>query len=153
MKQAAVLKKLGVNPLESLIKIHFAWSDGDIIPKEVLYMDVEAFLQNIISGYKIAQKVALDIGIIDKETLEPLIQKAHREALAALFELPIIDDGMIEEYVRKAELNANILRGAIIGIGSETPKETKKSKTKEKKAKKDEDEDEDEGVGIGGLFG
>ncbi|KKL52159.1 hypothetical protein LCGC14_2288300, partial [marine sediment metagenome] len=32
IKQASVLKKLGITPIESLIKIHFAWSDGEIIP-------------------------------------------------------------------------------------------------------------------------
>ncbi|MBY9019330.1 MAG: 50S ribosomal protein L10, partial [Candidatus Lokiarchaeota archaeon] len=29
VKQAAVLKKLGVAPIESVIKIHYAWSDGE----------------------------------------------------------------------------------------------------------------------------
>jgi large subunit ribosomal protein L10 len=51
VKQAAVLKKLGIKPIESLIKIHFAWCDGEIYPEEVLYMDMKKFQQDIASCY------------------------------------------------------------------------------------------------------
>ncbi len=149
VKQAAVLKKLGVNPIESLIRIHYAWSDGEIIPEEILYMDMEQFQKDLISAYFSAQNLALELGILDKETIKPMIQKAHRGALGLLFELPVYFQDLRDEYIRKAVLNANAINAMILGGDLPVPE------TKDKKESKvDESEDEeDEEVGIGGLFG
>ena len=122
VKQAAVLKKLGITPIESLIKIHFAWSDGEIIPEEILYMDIEGFKQ--------------DFG------------RAHREALAILFEMPFFIEDMSEEYLRKATSEANILNAVIFGERIQASIQEEKPKAEEK-----EPEEEEESVGIGGLFG
>ena len=149
VKQAAVLKKLGVNPVESIIRIHFAWNDGVIIPEDVLYMDMESFQKDVLSCYYTAQKVALEMGVIDDETLEPLVQKASREALSLLIELDIFDESMVDEYVRRAERSANALNASIFGVKLEAP--VKEEKTKPKKDEPDDEEDEE--VGIGGLFG
>jgi len=123
VKQAAVLKKLNIAPIESLIKIHFAWSDGEIIPQDILYMDLDKFKQNIATGY--------------------------REALAILFEMPFIEESMTEEYIRKAVSEANMLDVMIFGEGIPVSAEPE-SKVEEKEA---EEEEEEEEVGIGGLFG
>ncbi|MBA7470828.1 hypothetical protein ES703_36110 [subsurface metagenome] len=147
VKQAAVLKKLGVAPIKSLIKIHYAWSDGEIIPEEILYMDMEQFQQELVSAYFGARSLALELGIIDKETIEPLIQKAHREALGILFELPVYFDDMREEYIRKAVSNASAIKAIVLGEDLHVP--TKKEEDKKEKAEDDEVEE----VGIGGLFG
>jgi large subunit ribosomal protein L10 len=124
VKQAAVLKKLGITPIESLIKIHYAWSDGEIISEDILYMDTTKFKQDVT--------------------------KAYREALGILFEMPFISEDMTEVYIQKAASEANLLNAVIFGEGIQaiTPKETK---AKEKEP--EEDEEEEEEVGIGGLFG
>ncbi|MFX1366584.1 MAG: 50S ribosomal protein L10 [Promethearchaeota archaeon] len=124
VKQAAVLKKLGITPIESLIKIHFAWSDGEIIPEEILYMDMEQFAQNV--------------------------SRAYREALGIVFEMPFFLDDMTEEYIRKAAAELNTLNAVIFGEGIPTPTEVEKPKVEEKEP---EEEEESESVGIGGLFG
>ncbi len=133
VKEAAILKKLGITPIKSLIKIHFAWSNGEIIPAEVLYLDLEKFQQEFISCYLTAQKIALELEIIDKETIEPLIQKAFREALGVLFEMPIFLEDMADEYIRKAVSNANIINAAILGSGTQAPVKQQKSKLEKKK--------------------
>ncbi len=123
VKQAAVLKKLNIAPIESLIKIHFAWNDGEIIPEDVLYMDLNQFKQDVATGY--------------------------REALAILFEIPIFEESMSEEYIRKAASEANTLDAMIFGEGITVSAEPK-AKVEEKEA---EEEEKGEEVGIGGLFG
>ncbi len=123
VKQAAVLKKLNIAPIESLIKIHFAWNDGEIIPEDVLYMDLNQFKQDVATGY--------------------------REALAILFEIPIFEESMTEEYIRKAASEANTLDAMIFGEGITVSAEPK-AKVEEKEA---EEEEKGEEVGIGGLFG
>jgi len=126
VKQAAVLKKLGITPIESLIKIHFAWSDGEIIPEDVLYMDLDQFKQDVATVY--------------------------REALAILFEMPFIEESMTEEYIRKAVSEANTLDAIIFGEGIPVSTEPE-TKVEEKEAEAEEEEKDAEEVGIGGLFG
>ncbi|MFW9971803.1 MAG: 50S ribosomal protein L10 [Candidatus Odinarchaeota archaeon] len=123
VKQAAVLKKLGITPIESLIKIHFAWSDGEIIPEEILYMNMEQFKQDFA--------------------------RAYREALGVLFKMPFFLDDMTDEYIRKATSEANILNSIIFGEGIQVPIKEEKPKVE----KEEEQEADDEEVGIGGLFG
>jgi large subunit ribosomal protein L10 len=152
VKQAAVLKKLGVTPIESLIKIHYAWSDGEIIPEEILYMDMEQFHKDLSSAFFSAQSLALELGIVDKETIKPLIQKAHRGALGLIFELPVYFEDLRDEYIRKAVSNANTINSMVLGEDLPVP-ETGKKKESKKDESKDDDGEEDEEVGIGGLFG
>jgi large subunit ribosomal protein L10 len=149
VKQAAVLKKLGIKPIESLIKIHFAWCDGEIYPEEVLYMDMKKFQQDIASCYFTAQTLAIELGIIDDETIKPLIQKAHREAINLLMEMPIFIEDMLEDYIKKAEANANVINSIIFGSGISAPPQEKAPKKKKKDEPK---EDKEEPTGIGGLF-
>ena len=132
VKQAAVLKKLGIRPIESLIKIHFAWCDGEVYPEEVLYMDMEQLQQNVASCYFSAQKLAVELGIIDEDTIEPLIQKANREAIGLLFEMPILAEDMVEEYIKKATLNANIVNAMIFRGRAAAPVKEKTPKPKKK---------------------
>ena len=124
VKQAAVLKKLGITPIESLIKIHYAWANGEIISEDILYMDMTKFNQDFT--------------------------RAYREALAILFEMPFFSEDMLDDYIRKATSEANILNLTIFGEGIQAiaPVETKV----EEKEPEVEEEDEEE-VGIGGLFG
>jgi len=151
VKQAAVLKKLGIKPLESLIKIHVAWADGEILPKDVIYMDLEAVQRDIATAFLSAQKLAIEVGIIDEDTIEPLLRKAHREALALLFKVPIFDESMLEEYLRRAELDATIINATVLGESVASPATQAAPETK--KEEPEEDEEEEESVGIGGLFG
>ena len=151
VKQAAVLKKLGVTPVESLIKIHYAWSDGDILSEDIIYMDLEKFKQDIASCYFGAQRIAIELGIIDDETIEPLIQKAHREAMGIIFELPIIIDELIDEYLKKAAINAKVVESLIFGESKVAPEKVEKAKPGKKEPEKEEEADE-EATGIGSLF-
>ncbi|MFX0060482.1 MAG: 50S ribosomal protein L10 [Candidatus Heimdallarchaeota archaeon] len=118
VKQAAVLKKLGITPIESLIKIHFAWHDGEIIPEEILYMDLEQFKNNFA--------------------------RAYREALSILYEMPFFLEDMTENYIRKAASEANILNNIIFGEGIQAP--IKEEKVEEKEPE-EEEESEDVGIG------
>ena len=117
VKQAAVLKKLGIKPIESLIKIHYAWSDGEIIPEEILYVDTQQIKQNLVRGY--------------------------REALAILFEMPIYFDDMTNDYILKAISEANTLNAIIFGEGIQIPAE-QASKVEEDV---EEEEEEEVGIG------
>jgi large subunit ribosomal protein L10 len=148
VKQAAVLKKLGITPIESLIRILFAWSEEEIISEDILYMNLEKFKADITYAYLSAQNLALDLGIVDKETITPFTQKAHRQALALLFEMPIYIEELRDEYIKKATFSAQALNSLILGESVQVSPESGKPEKEEK-----EEEEEEEEVGIGGLFG
>ena len=150
VKEAAVLKKLGIKPIESLVKIKYAWSDGELLTEDVIYMDTEKFKQDIIAAFIPAQKLAIEMGIIDKETSKPLLRKAYREALALLFELPMFIDEMQDEYVKKAIRDANTINSVIFGETIISKPHEPEEKVEKDEKKEDEEEEE---VGIGGLFG
>jgi large subunit ribosomal protein L10 len=152
VKEAAVLKKLGIEPIESIIKIHFAWMDGEIIPEEVIYMDMEGFQEDIASYFNTARTLAIGLNIIDKETIEPLVFRAYQGARSLLFEMTIFDENMVEDYINKAESNAKAINAMILGEGIKTQKDEPTEKPKEE-PKKEEEEEEEETPGIGGLFG
>ncbi|MEJ2295595.1 MAG: hypothetical protein P8Y23_12635, partial [Candidatus Lokiarchaeota archaeon] len=150
VKEAAVLKKLGIKPIESLIKMKYAWSNGELLNEDVIYMDMEKFRQDIIAAFIPAQKLAIELGIVDKETFKPILQQAYREGLALLFELPIFVEEMQDEYIRKASRDAYTVNSVIFGeifVGKPHERKEKEEKDEEK------EDDEEEDVGIGGLFG
>ena len=151
VKQAAVLKKLGIKPVESLIKIHYAWSDGEIMSEDVIYMDLEGLQQDIASCYFGAQRLAIELGIIDDETIEPLIQKAHREVMGIIFEMPIIFNELIDEYIKKATINVKIVESLIFGESKAVLEKEIKAKPEKKEIEEEEDSDK-EATGIGSLF-
>jgi len=150
VKEAAVLKKLGIKPIESLITIKYAWSDGEFLTEDIIYMNMEKFKQDIMTAFIPAQKLALEMGVIDTETYRPLVRKAYRESIALLFELPVFIEDMQDEYIKKAITDASSINCVIFGeVVSSQPQ-----KPKEKEAQVEEKEEkEEEEVGIGGLFG
>lgn len=151
VKEAAVLKKLGIKPIESLIQMKYAWSDGELLTEDIIYMDVERFKQDIFSAFIPAQKLALEMGIVDTETYKPLVQKAFREGLALLFDLPVFVEDMHDEYIKKAFRDAHSINSVIFGVVPITQAE--KSDDQEHEDKQKEEDEEEEEVGIGGLFG
>ena len=95
----------------------------------------------------------MKLGVIDVETIEPLMQKGFREALALLFEMPFIDEDMLDTYVNKAVQNANIINAMILGEGIAVAPIQQEEPKKAEESKPDDDDDDDEEVGISGLFG
>ncbi|MHA1725281.1 MAG: 50S ribosomal protein L10 [Promethearchaeota archaeon] len=158
VKEAAVLKKLGITPLESVIKIYYAWCDGEVLPYDVIYMDLDQFQKDIESAFLDAKKLAIELNFIDIETVDVLVQKGFRESLALLFEMPIFDTHMTGEYIKRAVINANTINAMIFGEGftvipvQEQEEKERKEDKMEKEKKGDEEDEEDEPAGIASLF-
>jgi large subunit ribosomal protein L10 len=151
-KEASILKKLGIEPIESLLEIEVAWVDGRLIPRDVLYMDMEEFRQEIAQCYSTARTLAIELGIIDTETLEPLIQRAQKEALGLLLEMPMIDTDYLDEYVKKAKMQANSLHSMFFEEKSADKPVPEKKKEKKEEKEEPEGEEDDEPQGLGSLF-
>jgi large subunit ribosomal protein L10 len=124
LKEAMVLRKLNIKPIEVNIKFYCAWENGEIIPDSLLNLNVK----------EIEQKFSL----------------ATLQALNIAFELPFIIDEKIDDYIKKALLNARIIYLQIFEeIALEAKKEIEKRVEEEPEPSKEEEVPE----GLGNLFG
>ena len=71
--------------------------------------------------------------------------------MSIIFEMPIIFDELIDDYLKKAAINAKVVESLIFGESKVAPEKVKKGKPGKKKPEKEE-ESEAEATGIGSLF-
>ena len=81
-KVAALLTKLGIEPMRIGLNLTTTYQNGEILTKDVLYIDEEVYLNNIKLAHANAFKLAYSVEYPVKEVLEMLIKKAEREAKA-----------------------------------------------------------------------
>jgi ribosomal protein L12E/L44/L45/RPP1/RPP2 len=65
-----------------------------------------------------------------------------------MFEMPILVEDMLDEYIKKAVSTAKNINSLIFGEAEQAPSASKKEEKTEKP-----EEEEEETAGIGGLFG
>jgi large subunit ribosomal protein L10 len=142
-KQAQLLGRLGLEPMTIKLDFYSAWEDGEIIPAEVLHLNVDKILDNVRLAASEAINLALGLGMITTETIKPLIAKAIRSSIALALNLPIFIPEMVDQYMAKATREARAISGAI--FESEGQSESEEEPEPEKKA--------EEPSGLGNLFG
>ena len=142
-KQAQLLGRLGLEPMTIKLDFYSAWEDGEIIPTEVLHLDVSAILDNVRLAASEGINLALGLGMITSDTIKPLMAKAIRSSVALAMNLPIFIPEMVDQYMAKATREAMALNGAVFE-GEEQP-EPEEEPEPEKK--------EEEPAGLGSLFG
>src|SRR3989344_5242971 len=81
-KQASVLAKLGIEPMEIGLNLKGVYDDGVLYDKSSLDFDEEQLLNDIKLAHKNAVGLALKIGYMTKETIKLLIAKAVMQAKA-----------------------------------------------------------------------
>lgn len=150
-KQAQLLARLGVEPMTITLDFYCAWEDGEIIPEEVLHLDMEEILDNVRLGASQAFNLALGLNWITEDTIEPMIAKAARESIGLALELPIFIPELLEKYVSKAVSQATVVNAAAMGIELAQP--AAPSATEEQPEEEEEEEEDEEPAGLGALFG
>ncbi|MHA1672455.1 MAG: 50S ribosomal protein L10 [Promethearchaeota archaeon] len=150
-KQAQLLGRLGLEPMTIKLDFYSAWESGEILPEEVLHMDMEAILDDVRLAASQAMNLALELGIITEETVVPMIQKAARGAVGLAMELPMYFPELLDQYVSKATRQATLLNAAALGLELAQPAASEPEPSK-KKAEPEEKEEE-EPTGLGSLFG
>ena len=142
-KQAQLLGRLGLEPMTIKLDFYSAWEDGEIIPTEVLHLDVNAILDNVRLAASESLNLALGLGMVTSETIKPLMAKAIRSSVALALNLPIFIPEMVDQYMAKATREASAINGVVFE-GEEQP-ESEEEPEPEKK--------EEEPAGLGSLFG
>jgi len=105
-KLAETLKRLDIKPMEIGLNLTAVWEDGLVFAAKQLHVDETEYAQNITQAAQWAMNLAVECGILTKETTEVIIQKAFREAKAVAIESAYLTEGTTEEVLAKSEREA-----------------------------------------------
>jgi|TARA_Y100000310_G_scaffold334233_1_gene413485 large subunit ribosomal protein L10 len=122
-KIAELLAKIGIEPMKVGLNLTFTYEKGEILGKEVLGVDEEEYIQNIKVAHSDAFNLALAIGYTTPETVELLVNKGAREALALAKEANIQTSETVKEQLAEAEAAAKTIEAQVPDALAEEKKE------------------------------
>jgi len=144
---AAILTRLGIEPMEVGLMPEAAYEDGLIFTRDVLEVDEKEYIDNLNIAESEAFNLAVDIKYPVKEVVEMLIAKAFNEAKTVGVEFKIIDKDVIDNLLGIAESEMLSLKeGAGIKVKEEKAEEKKvevKEEKKEEEPKVEEKKEEE----------
>jgi len=112
---ASMLARLGIEPMEIGLDLVAVYEGGMIYPKKVLDIDEAKFMNDMITAASWAFNLAIEASYPSKDTAEPLLQKAFREAKVVALEGGVMETELMEDLLAKAEREA-------MSLQSEMPK-------------------------------
>jgi len=107
-----ILKKLDIQPMKININLLAAWEDGIVFGKDILGIDEEEYLNNLKLAYNHAINLSVNTGYPTKQSIELMIGKAFREAKTLGVECNILEKGVIEDILKKAQIHAQNLKSS-----------------------------------------
>ena len=113
---AQMLTRLEIHPLEIGISLQGAFEDGFVFKPDVLDIDLETYHTQFIQAAGRAFNLAVETGWITKQTITPLVSKAHRDALSLAIEQGIVTKDTASHILAKAHRS-------MIAIASKIQKE------------------------------
>ncbi len=116
-KVAALLAKLGIEPMKVGLNVLLTYQNGEILDKSVLAIDEEEYTNNIKLVHATSFALAVHLGIANTVTAKTLLMKSERESEAVAGKANIMTSGNIEETLAKTESAALLLDSKI----QETP--------------------------------
>ncbi|MBW2997304.1 50S ribosomal protein L10 [Candidatus Woesearchaeota archaeon] len=99
---AGILTRLGIEPMEIGLDLVATYEDGNIFTKDVLAIDEQEYIANVTNGHRWAFNLAMECGILTKETTIMLITKAFTDAKALATSQDIYADTVMPELLSKA---------------------------------------------------
>ncbi|MBI2139676.1 50S ribosomal protein L10 [Candidatus Woesearchaeota archaeon] len=109
-KKAEVLTRLGIEPMEVGLNITAVLEDGQIYSANVLDIDEKQFLENVMSAAREAFNLSCAAAFPLRENITVLLTKAFMDAKTLGIERSIIDEGIVEELLARAEGSAIFLQ-------------------------------------------
>jgi len=107
---AQMLSRLEIFPIEIGMNFNGAFENGSIFKPEVLDIDIDAFLGRMKQASGNAFNLAIQLGWTTKDTIQPLILKAHHNALALAIEQGIVNKETIKNLISKANAQMHALK-------------------------------------------
>lgn len=161
---ASALDKLQIHPIDIGLDIKGVWENGVIYKADVLAIDETKFRSDLAASVRTALVVALEIGWATKTTIEPLLGKGVKSALAVAATAKLTKEDVPEE-MRTAFLQVSALlkqkKGEeltqeekdALGAGAAAPAASAGEAKKEEKPEEKGVSEEEAAAGLGALFG
>tara|TARA_Y100000034_G_C6872307_1_gene398434 strand:- start:272 stop:1195 length:924 start_codon:yes stop_codon:yes gene_type:complete len=124
-KQADMLMKLGVEPIEIGLNLVATFEDGTVFEKETLEIDENHYLNLIKQNASESFKLAISIGYLTKETITHSLQKAESEAKALSESLELPGSDAFSNKLATAEKQAESLKSNVKETSEEVKEEQK----------------------------
>ncbi len=112
-KLANILQRLGIEPMKIGLKLLAIWEDKIIYTPEILDVSTEEILKQIEENARASFILAVEISYLCKETIQPLIIKAHNDALLLALEREILTKDTLDKILAKAHAQALALQETI----------------------------------------
>jgi large subunit ribosomal protein L10 len=117
-KLASLMSKLNIKPIEAGISITFAISDGLIFNESELSIDLKEYKNELIKSFQEAIALATSSSYVTKDTIGPLITRAHQHAVALSRESRYLSRENLENMLLpEAEGQARLLSSTIASKG------------------------------------
>jgi large subunit ribosomal protein L10 len=110
---AAILARLGIEPMEIGLDLIATCEDGTIFTKDTLAIDETEYLNNITNAHRWAFNLAMETGILTKETTTMLLTKAFTDAKALAVARNIYADAVMSLLLSKAHNQMLSLKGLV----------------------------------------
>lgn len=142
-KVAEILMRLDIKPMEVGLDLMAAYEDGMLYTKEVLSIDDQVYMDNINKAASGAFNLAFNITYTTKDNIPFFISKAFNDAKSLGISQNIIDDGILDSLLAKAEGSMLSLKDSLNIEVSEKSTKEKDEKVVEEEVKKDEQKKEE----------
>ena len=136
-KTAEILARLGIEPMEVGLNVTAVYENGEIFKASILDIDEDKFKADLQKAASWALNLAVDSAYTTKETINTIIAKAFNDAKALGLSQEIIDEGIIDLLLGKAEVSALSLKTTANIQTVEKPKAKPTEKKTEKKHKEE----------------
>ncbi|MBT4540923.1 50S ribosomal protein L10 [Candidatus Woesearchaeota archaeon] len=110
---AAILSRLGIEPMEIGLAITAVLEDGTIYKKDVLAIDEDEFMAKVMDAASSTFNLAVEVGYLCEDTVEVLLQKAYNDSKALALEANFMADAVVENLLAKAEAQASSLKAEV----------------------------------------
>jgi len=111
-KVAEILTRLGIQPMEVGLDLVAVYENGLIYGRDVLSVDEKEYLRRLTNASRWAFNLAMDIAYPTKQTIQLLIGKANNDAKALGISQNILEKGIIESLLGKADAQMKSLKAS-----------------------------------------
>ncbi len=101
-RQASVLSKLNMKPVEVGLILKAVYENGLIFTKEQLQLDLDSFIRSLVEAHFNALNLSLNVGYPTADNISLLLQTTHREAFNLALNAGIPTKETIGDLLRKA---------------------------------------------------
>ena len=164
---ALLLRRLNIEPFQAGLSFVVAFESGDLIAGKDLIIDYATYEQNLKWAYTSALNLAVNAGIITKQSIALVIANANQYALNLSVNAGIINSKSLPLILSKAVQGSLSVASKIAEKDSSAVSEKvqvklqsapkaqpiKAAKTESKEEVKEEKEEPEEDLGLGALFG